>query len=91
MAGVDMTASIASGNMTNPATFSLGPYKAFVAHYSAVATASLQFRVNFNRVVLAYASFDNNNGWSTATDTAYGVYAQLSNAIGPGYVFIMGD
>jgi hypothetical protein len=88
-----MTASTASGYMTSPMfDVSLGPFRSFVAHYSAPSAATAYVDPGMGRVVFINVQDADPTTYQFATNSAGGQTCYFSGLItgSTGYIFILG-
>ncbi len=88
-----MTASTASGYMTNPMwDVALGPFRCFTAHYSAPSANTAYWDVGMNNIVFVNVQDGDPTTIQFATNSAGGQTVYCSGLVNgsTGYVFILG-
>ena len=87
------TASASSGYMTNPMyDVSLGPFRSFVAHYSAPSAATGYVDPGMNSIIFVNVQDADPTAYAYATNSAGGQTVYFSGLVtgSTGYIFIIG-
>ena len=88
-----MTASVASGYMTNPMWgASLGPFRSFAAHYSAPSGSTAYVDPGMNSIIFVNVQDADPTTYQYATNSAGGQTVYFSGLVtgSTGYIFIIG-
>ena len=88
-----MTASLASGYMTNPIfDAAVGPFRCFVAHYSAPSASTAYVDPGMHSIIFTYVEDADPTTYARGTNSAGGQTVYFSGLVtgSTGHIFILG-